>query len=1092
VSAAESYLQLTRQIDVLRQHWRGRRVLAGVLCAGGCVLLGLFILTALDTLLKPGTFGRYAMALIFWSAALLSVIHFVARRWWENRRDDYFAVLIERQNGNLCNRLINAMQLGRGNDFGSSQLVDAIVGDAARATADLDFAESLDKRALKQSAVFGGIGALVVVLYAGLFTPWFANSLSRILLPASEIAPYTATQFVNNSIKPANARVPEGSTIAFEAKVDGVVPPNAELFRRNIEDGRWGTASMEADLKMPGTFRTALREVSESFDYYVRAGDGKSAVYRVDVVERPRIETISLKYDPPPYTKLEAQHVEGTDGALGGLADTAVSIRITASKPLGEATLVAAGPSETVINLTKDADADAWSGQLTLWSEAATGEPDGNAIRINAPSRYQIKLKDEEGIDNADPMWRSILLIGDQPPGVSIVAPGRDLHANPGDKVQVIVDAHDDYGLADVKLLFRVNDESAARELAHFTPQESAKQMRETFDWDLAETGLKPGDLAQYWAVAADQNNITGPGTAESRRFTIFIITPSVAVASFEIQMNDFVQVFDELVRIQRENRAQTASGIAFETLVTRQTLIRTTTSKLARAMEKAPTSLDTMVSALDQLLVGPMAQAIQLLEAGRDAQDAAVAAAKRNESLPVQDQIIAALVELLSRLQRNEQARDQLRKIAKTDAAAHKQIGDVLAKVMQDLGRMVGDEKGLQEKFEKLSKKPVDELNEESLEKIAALDELTGKWGEWAKGSVNELAKLPTGFVDDFGLRPELQRIFEEIEKVSKKPKTEKLHVAIEDLGASLATEMLEDLEMWMMDAPDTLQWLLEEPLTNKPLDIPEMPLPDVLQDMIGDLLEDANDIDQEAEDITSAWGDNLNQAGWGAMDGPISSFSAKGVTGNVLPNNIELSGRAGDGRRGKSSGQMVGATTRNLAGRRTPARVGSERYEPGVVREEQSQDPGGATGGGKKAGAGQRGLQGGTPPDFVKDMDRLRQLNVGLREQAMRVANRMEAAGVNTVRLDKSIESMQATENDLQDYRYEDAARRRRVALSELRGALNEVDQSVAVDVSRARELPPQLREELVQADDENYPEGYESLVKSYYRALSAEEKK
>src|SRR5260370_29280919 len=112
---------------------------------------------------------------------------------------------------------------------------------------------------------------------------------------------------------------------------------------------------------------------------------------------------------------------------------------------------------------------------------------------------------------------------------------------------------------------------------------------------------------------------------------------------------------------------------------------------------------------------------------------------------------------------------------------------------------------------------------------------------------------------------------------------------------------------------------------MNKKPMKIPEMPLPKALQDLVGDLLQKADEFDEEADDITSAWGDNLDQAGWGVSDGPISTFSAKGKTGNDLPNNNELQGRSGDGRRGKSSGQMVGDSARALEGRKTPARVGN-----------------------------------------------------------------------------------------------------------------------------------------------------------------------
>ena len=53
-----------------------------------------------------------------------------------------------------------------------------------------------------------------------------------------------------------------------------------------------------------------------------------------------------------------------------------------------------------------------------------------------------------------------------------------------------------------------------------------------------------------------------------------------------------------------------------------------------------------------------------------------------------------------------------------------------------------------------------------------------------------------------------------------------------------------------------------------------------------------------EEVEDITSGWLDSLDEgAGWTAMDGPISNMSAKGVTGNLLPNQHEIGGRSGEG---------------------------------------------------------------------------------------------------------------------------------------------------------------------------------------------------
>jgi len=223
---------------------------------------------------------------------------------------------------------------------------------------------------------------------------------------------------------------------------------------------------------------------------------------------------------------------------------------------------------------------------------------------------------------------------------------------------------------------------------------------------------------------------------------------------------------------------------------------------------------------------------------------------------------------------------------------------------------------------------------------------------------------------------------------------------------------------------------------------------------------------------------------------DGPISSFSAKGKTGNDLPNANEVNGRSGDGRRGQTSGQMVGDTARGLDGRRTPARLTAEKYEPGALKQTGRLDPNGATGGGKKAGAGARGLQGGTPPDFVKLQERLAPQLKGLREKAEQVARDLEKLGVVNRRLNAGIGGLHALEEGGRDRRYSDAARRQRVALDSLTGALVEIDQSTAVQWNRAVRLPGPLRDEIVQAAGERFPEGYEDAVKRYFRTLSDSE--
>ena len=183
-----------------------------------------------------------------------------------------------------------------------------------------------------------------------------------------------------------------------------------------------------------------------------------------------------------------------------------------------------------------------------------------------------------------------------------------------------------------------------------------------------------------------------------------------------------------------------------------------------------------------------------------------------------------------------------------------------------------------------------------------------------------------------------------------------------------------------------------------------------------------------------------------------------------------------------------MVGAESRAYEGRPTPARVTREPYEEGVIDAKKQLAPRGATGGGRKTGGGQRGLQGGTPPDFVRDMARLTQRQKMLREKFQRVVRQFELAGQSSWRLDRAQQLIDTATQDMQDRRYGDAARKRKVALRDLKALQGGVDQAVALELNKARNLPPRMREQIATGVQEALPEGFEELVGTYYKALSA----
>ena len=200
-------------------------------------------------------------------------------------------------------------------------------------------------------------------------------------------------------------------------------------------------------------------------------------------------------------------------------------------------------------------------------------------------------MTDTEGYDNSYPLplWRSINSLPDQPPNVAITTPGKDVPVKPNATVPLTIEAQDDYGVGEVKVLYRIGDAGQVKELARFAVAEPDKlQTSNKFDWHLdSGTAFKSGQVVQYWAVAVDRNNLTGPGRAESRKYALYVTTPQAAVAKMAEHLLDYTQRVEELLRLQKENRAQTASGIAFGGLIKKEQRIRTQSCELARTWKR-------------------------------------------------------------------------------------------------------------------------------------------------------------------------------------------------------------------------------------------------------------------------------------------------------------------------------------------------------------------------------------------------------------------------------------------------------------------------------------------------------------------------
>jgi hypothetical protein len=317
---------------------------------------------------------------------------------------------------------------------------------------------------------------------------------------------------------------------------------------------------------------------------------------------------------------------------------------------------------------------------------------------------------------------------------------------------------------------------------------------------------------------------------------------------------------------------------------------------------------------------------------------------------------------------------------------------------------------------------------------------------------------------------------------------KSVEIAVPLEQLGAEMAQEMTTNIEKWLPDTPDRERWKQEEPLTDSMREAPMAELPHELEDIIGDLMEQEEDLFDEMEDVSSSWADSIDKgAGWDAMDGPISNNSARGVTGNRLPTTSEIGGRSGEGRQGKSSGEFVGDSAVGKGGRKTPSRLTPDPFEAGQVKDTSTEPVGGATGGGKESGQGGEGLEGPVPPALKRDLARLADKQATLRNKAETIRLQFKIVNYNTAGLDELLDRMRHVERQLRSGFFRSAVRRRELTLGRLADLRTQTSEAAAVKSDATANVPQELRRQILDSMAEKSPGGWEELNKSYFQRLA-----
>jgi hypothetical protein len=888
------------------------------------------------------------------------------------------------------------------------------------------------------------------------------------------------------NVEPGNAKWPKGKPMPIVVTISD---PKGRRYEGKLELVEEGMREAEIHSIMPlggnlDKLAYQVPAVRKPLRYRIVVRGTESEWYSITLRVKPAVTRLDVKYEYPKYTGLKPKSVKGASGDIRALLGTYVSLRIHTSVPVAGGALRFEGGRE----------------RKCLPDKAKT------SLRARFPvlgdGKYRIAITDETGVLTTSPVAYRIQAIADQAPAVNFSIPGQDINAAPGETVKLVIKATDDYGVAALVLNVQKGDEGRPKAIVNWHEFKTPKDIDQPYQIRIDPKEYKEGDVLVYFAEATDNRAYQGgdtpkqPNRSRSLKYKIFIQDKKAAAEDRLEQMNELFQRLTKVLSLQRVLRKQTAAlstvadvaavGGGAKRIHGGQLQVRRDTLDITKTV-KFDEQLLPIKQTLILLAQNEMAGAIHKAEALGSAVKAAEASSISKGLLGNQDEIIATLEKILDIVpMMADTAKEDLENKPASDLPP-----EALAKLknLRDrLKEFIDEQKKVIEASDDIAKKPVDDFTEEDKKKLDELAAVEDKWEKFMAEAISDLSKVPEIDASNPTLARELVEVKTDIEmaKGALQKKVMELIVPLEELGRESAEEIVENLERWLMDQPDRLKWSQEEPVGDA--EIPMAELPEQLEDIIGDLFEEEEDLFEDAEDITSAWGDSIDKgAGWDTMDGPISNFSAKGVTGNVLPNTSEISGRSGEGRTGKASGEMVEDTATGKGGRRTPTRLTPDAFQKGEIEDTSTDPPGGATGGGKLSGSGQEGLEGPVPPDVGRKMGRLAGRQAQIRNKAERVNAALKVKNYDTFALESAIRTMRSVQRDLAGGRYRNALRKRDVVLKGLKGTKMLLAGEIEIRKDRGAALPKEIEDQVLDAMQKDAPRGFEEYLKHYYQRLS-----
>ena len=507
-----------------RRQVKGVDIIAGLLTLIVGTLTYLFVAALIDHWLVTGGLGFW-QRLLLWAILISAAgLYFVKYVWPSlvlSINPVFAARTIEQTKPTLKNSLINFL-LFRGHERELAPVIyQALEQRAAADLKGVQIETAVDRRPVLHLSYLLLAVVGVICLYLALSPKSPLISAERIIWPWSSLLAPTRVTIEN--LQPGDTVAFHSDFVTVSADVRGLNEGESAMLHYSTADGEVVDQSIPM-IEENGAYRRQGKlppdnlGLQQDYNYFITAGDFKTATYHIETQISPVIVVDKVEYHYPPYTGILDASVE-RQGDIRAIEGTQITIRATANQPIDRAEIDFSGSGKRGVRMNAE-DRKA-AGKFTL------------RMLPDDPTRlehdfYQLRFTDKNHRENRRPIRYNIEVHRDLPPEVQIVEPQKDVTNVAEDgKLEIRVRAEDpDYGLRRVVL-----HAEQAKQILNITPlldnmppeKPLSGEFQGKCDFEPKKFKLKAGDRVAYWAEAEDNKEPTPNLTATGKQWIVVV-----------------------------------------------------------------------------------------------------------------------------------------------------------------------------------------------------------------------------------------------------------------------------------------------------------------------------------------------------------------------------------------------------------------------------------------------------------------------------------------------------------------------------------------------------------------------------------------